>query len=106
MEKSDVTVRCLALANRCRLGMMMAALNGSAANYHYFRGGLEQLEVLLTDELSGFAGRLALRDAESGGYQPPASLQAAWAALPVSLKNMAMAQMQEHLRTHAPDFTS
>lgn len=101
MGKFDVAARAHALANRCRLGMMVAANTKNVANYHYFRGGLDQLE----DLFGNLAQALAVRDAQSGGYQPPTSLQASWAALPVSLKNMSMAQMQQHLHAHAPDFT-
>lgn len=83
-----------ALLDRATVLLLTAALQNHEPRAQYARGSINTLRSLLTCDGAEFAAR---KDAASGAYQPPACLEAAWAALPIDVERLSLVEVQQFL---------
>jgi len=83
-----------ALLDRATVLLLTAALQNNESRAQFARGSINTLRSLLTCDGTEFAAR---KDAASGAYQPPACLEAAWAALPIDIERLSLAEVQQFL---------
>jgi len=84
-----------ALINVHKNAILLGALLGNIRHLAHAQGGIKALQALQR----GAGDSAAKLHHSLGGYQPLASLQTAWAALPVGIENYTLAQVQEFLRS-------
>lgn len=85
-----------ALMARARTGLLVAADLENPAAFNFWQGYIDALR-LISDGAAGLT-HLVLRDAASGGYQPPTYLAAAFTALPEDVKALTLVDVQQLLR--------
>lgn len=93
MQTTDTATQAHALLRRARRGILIAAINGVGDRFHFWQGAASAAE----DIINGYALRMAVNDARKLADQEQASLETAWAALPVSVKHLTMADVQQLL---------
>lgn len=98
LSGTTITVAAVqALHNRAKQLVLTMAWLGKAPELRFAQGSLSALASLLDDADQAV---LVERDASLGGYQPLAGFEAAWAALPISVKNLTLPQVREFLSLH------
>lgn len=91
MQTTDPAAQ--ALLRRARRGILLSAINGAIDRFHFWQGVASAAE----DIVNGNALRMAANDASNLADQEQTSLEAAWAALPVGVKHLTMADVQRLL---------
>ena len=86
----------MALIHDARTGLLCAAHEGDEPLFCFFQGQLVVLDLLA----NGGAERLAAVRLARGDHEPPAGLQAAWAALPHRFEFRPFAKVKELLLAH------
>ena len=83
----------VAIKRRARIGIVVAALDDNESHLQFWVGVDDAAQALI----NGSAARMAEKDAQTLPNQEQTSLQAAAAALPVCVKNLTMAEVQQLL---------
>lgn len=91
MQTTDPAAQ--ALLRRARRGILFSAINGAPDRFHFWQGVASAAQ----DIINGYALRMAANDASNLSDQEQTSLEAAWAALPVGVKHLTMADVQQLL---------
>ncbi len=85
-----------ALMARARAGLLVAADLENPAAFNFWLGYIDALRALSLDAQA--LDHIVSRDRSSGGYQPPAYLEAAFTALPKDVKALSLGDVQQFLR--------
>ena len=93
MQTTTAQAEAHALLGRARRGILISAINGAGDRFYFWQGAASAAE----DIINGNASRMAANDAKNLSDQEQTSLEAAWAALPVGVKHLTMADVQQLL---------
>ena len=91
-----------ALLNRAITGLLFSASINAPDRAQFWRGSINALRGVLDTERANFMAR---KDA-SCAYQPPAGLEAAWAALPDNIERLSFAEVQQFLAAQGVQITT
>jgi len=89
------------LRNRAIAGLLFGAAVNHPEQFLLWKGYLKALLDLSRPN----AGKPTLREVASGGYQPPACLQRAWAALPECIERFSLTEVQQFLAAQGLEIT-